>query len=220
LRAFGQACPVVSECSTRSAAAVACDGESPSGYAGGCPFSPLLPHGLSRRLVTLHRADVVDGATVRQLPRVAARPAALSPIVEQMLERLRLLWRGTAQTGGHGSPERQHDERRVTIDHGLVTAKIVLGDTVLQVKAGAFFAQSRQDRRVPAAEQFHLGQARHAAEPVAPYPPHSCMAFPFVVSELRASSTARCPTIYVTAEGLGDRARRGESTTPMGEWSM
>jgi hypothetical protein len=91
--------------------------------------------------VIFHRADVVDGVTVRQLPWVAARPALFSPSVEQMLERLRLLWRGTPQPGGHGSPERQHDERRVAIDHGIVTAKIVLGDIVLEVKAGALFAQ-------------------------------------------------------------------------------
>jgi hypothetical protein len=61
-------------------------------------------------LVIFHPADVVDGVTVRQLPWVAARPASLSPSVEQMLERLRLLWRGTPQTGGHGSPERQNDD--------------------------------------------------------------------------------------------------------------
>jgi hypothetical protein len=50
---------------------------------------------------------------------------------------------------------------------------LVLGDAVLEVKASALFAQPHQDRRVPVAEQFHLGQARHEAEPVAPYPPHS-----------------------------------------------
>jgi hypothetical protein len=56
--------------------------------------------------------------------------------------------------GGYGSPERQHDERRVAIEQGLVAANLVLGDIVLEVKASAFFAQSHHDRRLPVAEQF------------------------------------------------------------------
>jgi hypothetical protein len=93
-------------------------------------------------LVTFHLADVVDGVPMRPLPSIDARLTSLSPSVAQMLERLRLLWRGTPQTGGHGSPERPHVERRVAIDHGIVTANLVLGDIVLEVKAGALFAQA------------------------------------------------------------------------------
>jgi hypothetical protein len=74
-------------------------------------------------------------------PSIAMRLASLSPSVEQMLVRLRLLWRGTPQTGGDGSPERQDGDRRDAIDQGIVTMNLVLGDVVLESKAGALFAQ-------------------------------------------------------------------------------
>jgi hypothetical protein len=46
------------------------------------------------------------------------------------------------------------------------------------------------------------------------------MVFPLVVYELLAISATYCPTIHVNAEDLGDQARRGESPTVMGEWSV
>jgi len=75
-----------------------------------------------------HLTDFVDGATVVQFISVAARLALLSPSVDHMLVRLRLLWRGARQTGEDGRPERQDGDRRDAIDQGIVTTN---GESIL-----------------------------------------------------------------------------------------